>query len=314
MSTLLLIETDGHSAKKSSLACIGAAAQLEQPLDCLVLGEHAHRIALSVATIKGVSSVIINTHPAYHQGLASNVSQLIATLASDYQYIMAATSTWSKNIMPRSAALLKVGQLSDVTAIVSADTFERPIYAGNVLVTVQSYDPIKVITLRSTAFTAPNDTQSEAPIVENHDVFNNSRVKWISATTSKSDFPSLTSADVIVSGGRAFENKAQFESLLHPLAHTLGAAVGASRAAVDAGFISNDYQIGQTGKVVAPNIYIAIGISGATQHLAGIMDSNIIIAINKDPNANIHKVATYSLITDALTAIPELLEKIQNLN
>ena len=310
MKALVLIEADQDGIKRSSLATINAASQLTDHIDLLITGQHPDHIATEAATLASVNTVFTNRHPAYHHGLATNSSALVASLAPAYSFILTAATTHGKNIMPRVAATLDVAQLSDITAIIDQDTFKRPIYAGNVIVTVKSLDSIKVITVRSTCFNANLKRNNQAEIVELDTVFETTAEQFISRHTSRTDQPKLTSADIIVSGGRAFKDSKHFSQLLTPLATKLGAAIGASRAAVDAGFISNDFQIGQTGKVVAPNVYFAIGISGAIQHLAGILDSNIIVAINKDPNANIHTIASYSLVGDLFAIVPELTDKL----
>ena len=311
MSVLIIVHAKQPKLDKSVLSCLTAAQHCQQEIDCLVVGEHSHSLADIVATLTGIRAVIRNDHSAYHHGIARSLSRLIASVGQHYQMIIAPANTWSKNCLPGTAALLNVGMLSDVTQIIDPETFIRPIYAGSVFIHVKSHDPIKVLTIRTTAFQSDAQFGPAVAITDNHDVFESNNVKWLNVTSSQSEFTPLSQANTVISGGRGFESKAQFEQLLHPLATHLGAALGASRAAVDAGFISNDHQIGQTGKVVAPNIYFAIGISGATQHLAGMIDSHIIIAINKDPNANIHQVANYSLIADLKQAIPALLEKIQ---
>lgn len=309
MSTLVILQSQKTtSLLPSNLACITAAKQFNQPITALIIGPNAIEQATQAAKLDGVNQVIFNQHSAYQQGIASNISRLIESIAPAYDTILTAATQWGKNIMPRVAAKLNVGQLSDVSRIIDNQTFERPIYAGSAVITVKSLDPIKVLTIRSTCF---NDSVNEQPaveVIENNTVFEQPNVNWIKLTQSKSRFADLSSAEVIISGGRGLTDQQQFEDLLFPLAQKLGAAIGASRAAVDAGYISNDYQIGQTGKVVAPKIYIAIGISGASQHLAGILDSQIIIAINKDPNAKIHSIADYSLIEDASTVITSLLK------
>ena len=309
MSTLVILQSQKKASLLSSnIASITAAKQFNQPITALIIGPNAAEQAIHVAKLDGVNQVIFNQHRAYKQGVASNISRLIESISPDYNTFLTAATQWGKNFMPRVAAKLNVGQLSDVTRIIDHQTFERPIYAGSAVITVKSLDPIKVLTIRSTCFNHSINEQPAAEVIENNAVFEQPNVNWIKLTQSESRFADLCTAEVIISGGRGFTNQQQFEDLLFPLAQKLGAAIGASRAAVDAGYISNDYQIGQTGKVVAPKIYIAIGISGASQHLAGMLDSEIIIAINKDPNAKIHSIADYSLIEDASNAINALLK------
>jgi len=310
MKTVVLIEPGKNGIKKSSHASIDAALQCTTSIDCLITGKHLNEAAQVAARIKGVNAVFVSEHSAYHHGNAVNISKLILSEFSNYDYFISAATGFGKNIMPRVAAKLNVGQLSDISKIIDSNTFKRPIYAGNVIATVKSTDPKKVLTIRSTCFESITDQQPPSTIIKLDAIFDNANTTFVSKHTSPSDQPKLGSADIVVSGGRGFGNSDNFNSLLTPLAAKLNAAIGASRAAVDAGFISNDHQVGQTGKVVAPNVYFAIGISGAIQHLAGMSDSKLIIAINKDPNANIHQIADYSLIGDLFNILPDLTHKI----
>jgi electron transfer flavoprotein alpha subunit len=305
MSTLVLAEHDNQSLKPATLNAVAAAEALGDGVDILVAGENCGPAAEAAARIPGVGKVLVADNGAYGHQLAENVSLLIADLGADYDNLIAAATTTGKNVMPRVAALLDVGQISDIIAVESADTFKRPIYAGNVIATVQSLDAKKVITVRTTAFDGvPAEGGSAA--VEAVDAVHDAGISaFVGEEMAASDRPELTAADIVISGGRGMQNGENF-AMLESIADKLGAAVGASRAAVDAGFVPNDMQVGQTGKIVAPNLYIAVGISGAIQHLAGMKDSKVIVAINKDEDAPIFQVADYGLVADLFSAVPEL--------
>ena len=309
MSVLVLVEHDGSTIKDATLATVTAAAKLGD-VNALVVGHDADGAAQAAAKIAGVGKVFVATSAALEHQLAEAVAPIAARLMDSHDAFIAPATTTGKNIAPRVAALLDVMQISDVLSIEGDDTFTRPIYAGNAIATVKSKDSKKVITVRTTAFEkAPADGGSGS--IEQVDAgADDGKSSFVSAETSKSERPELTSAKVIVSGGRAFGSSEQFHTLLDPLADKLGAGVGASRAAVDAGYAPNDYQVGQTGKIVAPEVYIAIGISGAIQHLAGMKDSKTIIAINKDEEAPIFQVADIGLVGDLFKIVPELTEKL----
>ena len=309
MTILVIAEHDNSSLKGATLNAVTAATQMGDELHLLVAGSNCGAAAEAAAQVAGVSKVLVADAAAYGHQLAENVSKLIVELADNYSHIVAPATTNGKNYMPRVAALLDVAQLSDITAVESADTFQRPIYAGNAIATVQSLDSVKVITVRGTAFDAAAAEGGSATVeaLDSEQDAGNSR--FVSEEMAKSDRPELTAADVVISGGRGMGNGENF-AMLETLADKLGAAVGASRAAVDAGFVPNDMQVGQTGKIVAPNLYIAVGISGAIQHLAGMKDSKIIVAINKDEEAPIFSVADYGLVADLFEAVPELEQKI----
>ena len=305
MSILILAEHDNASIKGATLNTVAAAKAIGGDITVLVAGEGCGAAAEAAAKIEGVGKVLCADNAAYGHQLAENVSLLVAELGKDYGYILAPATTNGKNTLPRAAALLDVAQISEIISVESADTFKRPIYAGNVIATVQSSDAIKVITVRATAFdavAAEGGSASVEAVASAHDAGNSSYVR---EEVAKSDRPDLTAASVVVSGGRGMQNGDNF-AMLYSLADKLGAAVGASRAAVDAGFVPNDMQVGQTGKIVAPGLYIAVGISGAIQHLAGMKDSKVIVAINKDEDAPIFQVADYGLVADLFNAVPEL--------
>ncbi|CAA0119956.1 electron transfer flavoprotein subunit alpha/FixB family protein [Zhongshania aliphaticivorans] len=305
MSILILAEHDNASIKGATLNTVAAAKAIGGDITVLVAGEACGAAAEAAAKIEGVSKVLVADNAAYGHQLAENVSLLVAELGKDYAYILAPATTNGKNTLPRAAALLDVAQISEIISVESADTFKRPIYAGNVIATVQSSDAIKVITVRTTAFdavAAEGGSASVEAVASAHDAGNSSYVR---EEVAKSDRPELTAASIVVSGGRGMQNGDNF-AMLYSLADKLGAAVGASRAAVDAGFVPNDMQVGQTGKIVAPGLYIAVGISGAIQHLAGMKDSKVIVAINKDEDAPIFQVADYGLVADLFDAVPEL--------
>ena len=305
MKTLVIAEHDNASLKAATLNAVAAAGALGGDVDILVAGANCGAAADAAAQVPGVSKVICADNAAYEHQLAENVSLLVAELGADYDNLLAPSTANGKNIMPRVAALLDVGQISDILSVESADTFKRPIYAGNVIATVQSSDPKKVITVRTTAFDAVPAEGGSAAVEACAAAHDAGVSQFIREEVAVSDRPELTSASVVISGGRGMQNGDNF-SLLEGIADKLNAAIGASRAAVDAGFVPNDYQVGQTGKIVAPDLYIAVGISGAIQHLAGMKDSKVIVAINKDEDAPIFQVADYGLVADLFEALPEL--------
>ena len=305
MKTLVIAEHDNTSLKTATLNAVAAAGTLGGDVDILVAGAGCGAVADAAAQVPGVSKVICADNGAYEHQLAENVSLLVAELGADYDNLLAPSTANGKNIMPRVAAMLDVGQISDILAVESPDTFKRPIYAGNVIATVQSADPKKVITVRTTAFDAVAAEGGNATVEACSAAHDAGVSKFIREEVAESDRPELTSASVVISGGRGMQNGDNF-SLLEGIADKLNAAIGASRAAVDAGFVPNDYQVGQTGKLVAPDLYIAVGISGAIQHLAGMKDSKVIVAINKDEDAPIFQVADYGLVADLFEALPEL--------
>ncbi len=306
MSTLLLADVaNGHLGSSTSKA-LTAAKALGAPVTILVVGVDVAAAAANAAKLDGVAKVLAVDSAQYANHLAEPMAALVVSLANQFSAIVSSATSNSKNILPRVAALLDVMQVSEITKVVSADTFERPIYAGNAIQTVQATDAIKVITVRTAAFTATADGTSSAPVefLANGPDSNLSSFKG--EAVAKSDRPELTAAKIIISGGRALQNSENFKTYIEPVADKLGAAMGASRAAVDAGYAPNDWQVGQTGKVVAPELYIAVGISGAIQHLAGMKDSKVIVAINKDEEAPIFQVADYGLVADLFKALPEL--------
>ena len=305
MKTLVIAEHDNASLKAATLNAVAAAGALGGDVDILVAGAGCGAAADAAAQVPGVSKVICADNAAYEHQLAENVSLLIAELGADYDNLLAPSTANGKNFMPRVAALLDVGQISDILSVESADTFKRPIYAGNVIATVQSSDVKKVITVRTTAFDAVPAEGGSASLEACAAAHDAGVSQFIREEVAVSDRPELTSASVVISGGRGMQNGDNF-SLLEGIADKLNAAIGASRAAVDAGFVPNDYQVGQTGKIVAPDLYIAVGISGAIQHLAGMKDSKVIVAINKDEDAPIFQVADYGLVADLFEALPEL--------
>ena len=305
MKTLVIAEHDNVSLKAATLNAIAAAGALGGDVDILVAGAGCGAAADAAAQVPGISKVICADNAAYEHQLAENVSLLVAELGADYDNLLSPSTANGKNIMPRVAALLDVGQISDILSVEGADTFKRPIYAGNVIATVQSSDPKKVITVRTTAFDAVPAEGGSATVEACSAAHDAGVSQFIREEVAVSDRPELTSASVVISGGRGMQNGDNF-SLLEGIADKLNAAIGASRAAVDAGFVPNDYQVGQTGKIVAPDLYIAVGISGAIQHLAGMKDSKVIVAINKDEDAPIFQVADYGLVADLFEALPEL--------
>ena len=309
MTALVISEHDNSELKGATLNTITAAQKLDDEIHLLVAGFNCNSVAESAATIEGVSKVLYVDSPEYENFLAENISLLIKNISNDYSSILAPATTNGKNYMPRVAALLDVAQISDISAVESKDTFQRPIYAGNCIATVKSSDEVKVITVRTTAFDPVSPESGSAEILKLEEVNDAGISQFIKDELAESDRPELTAADVIISGGRGMQNGENF-NLLEGIADKLGAAIGASRAAVDSGFVPNDYQVGQTGKIVAPNLYIAVGISGAIQHLAGMKDSKVIVAINKDEDAPIFQVADYGLVADLFTALPEMESKI----
>ena len=309
MTTLVIVEHEGGQLKAATLNAITAALKIGGPVHLLVAGNQCVALAQTAAKIAGVEKVRVADAPQFAHPLAENLAALVVALASDYSHILAPATTFGKNFLPRAAALLDVAQISDIIAVESPDTFVRPIYAGNALATVQSADRIKVVTVRTTGFEAAKSEGGSAAVEAVAAVNDAGSSRFVSQELIKSERPELTSARVIVSGGRGMGNGESFK-LLEALADKLNAAVGASRAAVDSGFVPNDYQVGQTGKVVAPELYIAVGISGAIQHLAGMKDSKVIVAINKDAEAPIFQIADYGLVADLFQAVPELTDKL----
>ena len=305
MTALVVLDFDAHGIKQPARSAIAAAAKLGE-VHGLVVGNGVAAAAEAAAKIPGLSKVLVADAPGYDHDLAEPVAALIVALAPNYSHILQAATAMGKNVLPRAAALLDVQVISDISGVVDADTFVRPIYAGNALATVKTADAKKVLTVRASSFdpvpaeggTAAIEAVSIAPV--------EGKSKYLGSELSKSERPELTAAKIIISGGRGMQNGENFTKLLDPIADKLGAAVGASRAAVDAGFVPNDYQVGQTGKIVAPDLYIAVGISGAIQHLAGMKDSKVIVAINKDEDAPIFQVADYGLVGDLFNILPEL--------
>jgi electron transfer flavoprotein alpha subunit len=308
MSILVFAEHDNSELKADTLKTVAAAQAIGGDIHLLVTGHNCQAVAEAASKVNGVSKVLVADNAVYEHQLAENISLLVTELAADYSHIIATALTTGKNFMPRVAALLDVTQISDIIAVESSDTFVRPIYAGNAIATVQSLDSKKVITVRSTGFDAVA-TDGNAEIVAVDKITDAGISSYVSEKLSVSERPELGAASVIISGGRGMQNGENFK-LLDGIADKLGAAIGASRAAVDAGFVANDMQVGQTGKIVAPDLYIAVGISGAIQHLAGMKDSKVIVAINKDAEAPIFQVADYGLVADLFDALPELESKL----
>jgi electron transfer flavoprotein alpha subunit len=306
MAALVIAEHDNHSLKGATLNAVAAALQCSPEVDVLVAGSGAGAVATAASQISGVRKVIQIDAAELADQLAEPLAAQILSIANHYSHLLAPATANGKNVMPRVAAKLDVAQLSDITKVVSADTFERPIYAGNAIATVQSSDPVKVITVRTTGFDPVLANGGSASIETKEANSTEATSTFVARELTKSDRPELSAAKIIVSGGRGLGSGEKYQELIAPLADKLGAALGASRAAVDAGYVPNDYQVGQTGKIVAPQLYIAIGISGAIQHLAGMKDSKVIVAINKDPDAPIFSVADYGLVADLNTAVPEL--------
>ena len=308
MAALVIAEHDNVSLKAATLNAIAAALQCAPEVDVLIAGSNADAVAAAASQVMGVSKVILVDDLSLADQLAEPLAAQVLALANNYSHILAPATASGKNTLPRVAAKLDVAQLSDVTKVINAQTFERPIYAGNAIATVESGDPVKVITVRTTGFDPVATSGGSASIEKQPAVStaNPAASTFIGRELTKSDRPELTAAKIIVSGGRGLGSGEKYQELIAPLADQLGAALGASRAAVDAGYVPNDYQVGQTGKIVAPQLYIAVGISGAIQHLAGMKDSKVIVAINKDPEAPIFSVADYGLVADLNTALPEL--------
>ncbi|MDZ7892726.1 MAG: electron transfer flavoprotein subunit alpha/FixB family protein [Rhodoferax sp.] len=307
MTALVIAEHDNASIKGATLNTVTAAAQAGGDVHVLVAGSNAGAAAAAAAQIAGVSKVIHADSAAFEHGLAENVAAQVLAIAGAYSHIVFPATASGKNIAPRVAAKLDVGQVSDITKVVSADTFERPIYAGNAIATVQATDSVKVLTVRTTGFDPAAATGGSAAVETVTAAATSAAVTFVGSEIAKNDRPELTAAKIIVSGGRALGSSEKFSEVMTPLADKLGAALGASRAAVDAGYAPNDWQVGQTGKIVAPQLYVACGISGAIQHLAGMKDSKVIVAINKDPEAPIFSVADFGLEADLFAAVPELI-------
>ena len=309
MSILVIAEHDNSELKTATLNTVAAGMAIGGDIDILVAGSDCDSVAESASQVPGVGKVLLANKETYKNSLAENLGNLVVELAEGYSHILAPATTSGKNFMPRVAAKLDVSQISDISAVISEDTFERPIYAGNCIATVQSTDSVKVITVRTTGFDACEATGGSASISAVDNDTDAGVSSFVKEEIAESDRPELTAADVVISGGRGMQNGDNF-SLLNGIADKLGAAIGASRAAVDSGFVPNDMQVGQTGKIVAPDLYIAVGISGAIQHLAGMKDSKVIVAINKDEEAPIFQVADYGLVADLFDALPELEAKI----
>jgi electron transfer flavoprotein alpha subunit len=309
MTALVVAEHNNQELKPVTLNTVTAALELDQNVHILIAGNGCSAVAEEAAKISGAAKVLLVESDAYENFLAENIASLVSNISGDYDFILAPTTTNGKNVMPRVAALQDVSQISDISAIESPDTFQRPIYAGNCIATVKSNDAKKIITVRTTGFDAADATSGSAEILTLEEINDAGISKFVKEEIAESDRPELTAADVIISGGRGMQNGDNF-SILEGIADKLGAAIGASRAAVDSGFVPNDYQVGQTGKIVAPDLYIAVGISGAIQHLAGMKDSKVIVAINKDEDAPIFQVADYGLVADLFEAMPELESKI----
>jgi electron transfer flavoprotein alpha subunit len=310
MSTLVIVEHDNQQMHAATRNTFAAALQLDKNPVLLVVGHNCQKVAEQAAAMAGVHAVWLVDNPCYVHQLAENMSELVVSMASSFSAILAPASTFGKNLLPRVAAKLDVTQVSDVSRIIDQNSFEHPIYAGNAIETLRVLDPIKVLTIRTTAFDAINETQSPCSIDQIDKVLEEKNTHFIKHELSRSERPDLSSAKIVVSGGRGLQSAEKFK-LIEELADTLGAAVGASRAAVDAGFVPNDFQVGQTGKVVAPALYIAVGISGAIQHLAGMKDSKVIVAINKDAEAPIFQIATYGLVGDLFELIPQMIKQIK---
>ena len=310
MAILVYAEHDNKELKKATLNTVTAASKIGGDIVVLVAGLGCEAVAEQAAKVAGVSKVLCASNAAFEHQLAENVAKLVVSLAGDYSHIVAPATTTGKNFLPRVAALLDVNMLTDVTAVIDAETFERPIYAGNAIATVKDTESKKIITVRTTAFDAAAAEGGTASIEQVSAGEDAGKSKFVGEELAKSDRPELTAAEIVVSGGRALASGENFTKYIEPLADKLGAAMGASRAAVDAGYVPNDLQVGQTGKIVAPNLYIAAGISGAIQHLAGMKDSKVIVAINNDPEAPISQVADYFLEGDIFTVLPELTSKL----
>ncbi|HEX6265419.1 MAG TPA: electron transfer flavoprotein subunit alpha/FixB family protein [Burkholderiales bacterium] len=311
MAILVVAEHDNRSIRKATLSALAAAQKIGPDIHLLVAGHQAGEAAKAAAQVSGAKKVLHADAPQLAELLAENVASLITGIAKGYSHILAPATSNGKNVMPRVAALLDVQQISDISGVESADTFVRPIYAGNALATVQSKDPVKVITVRTTAFDAVSPSGGSAAIETVAAPPDSGLSAFVSREVSKSERPELTAAKIIVSGGRGMGSGENFTKVLEPLADKLGAAMGASRAAVDAGFVPNDWQVGQTGKIVAPDLYVAVGISGAIQHLAGMKDSRVIVAINKDEEAPIFQVADYGIVGDLFQIVPAVVDELK---
>jgi len=310
MTTLVIAEHDNATVKGATLNAVTAALKCGGEVHVLIAGSNAAEAAKAASQIAGVGKVLHVEAAYFEHGLAENIAAQVLVLAKDYSHLLFPATAAGKNIAPRVAASLDVGQISDITKVDSADTFERPIYAGNAISTVQSLDAIKVITVRTTGFDPAAASGGSAAVEKIAAVADSGKSTFVGSEIAKNDRPELTAAKIIVSGGRALGSSDKFKEVLTPLADKLGAALGASRAAVDAGYAPNDWQVGQTGKIVAPQLYVAAGISGAIQHLAGMKDSKVIVAINKDPEAPIFSVADFGLEADLFTAVPELVKSL----
>jgi len=309
MSTLVIAEHDNTNLKPATLNTVAAASVIGGAVHILIAGNACQSVADEAAAVEGVEKVILADDSAYENQLAESTANLIKSISTDYSHILAPATTFGKNVLPRLSALLDVQQISEITEVVSEDTFKRPIYAGSCIATVKSSDAIKVITVRATAFDPVNASGGSASVESISADGVSDLSSFVNEEIAQSDRPELTAASIVISGGRGMQSGDNFH-LLETIADKLGAAVGASRAAVDAGFVPNDYQVGQTGKIVAPDLYIAVGISGAIQHLAGMKDSKVIVAINKDEDAPIFQVADYGLVADLFNALPELAEQL----
>jgi electron transfer flavoprotein alpha subunit len=309
MSILVIAEHDNKNLKGATLNTLNAATQIGDEIHLLVAGHETNNVVEESQSLNGLTKIINVDNELYENSLAEEVEKLVTSIAADYSYILAPATTFGKNLMPRIAAKMDTQQISDIISVESSDTFKRPIYAGSCIATVKSSDEIKVITVRSTAFDAVEKDNSNIPVDTLSAIDACGVSEFVSEELAESDRPELTAAEIVISGGRGMQSGENFH-LLDSIADKLGAAVGASRAAVDAGFVPNDYQVGQTGKIVAPDLYIAVGISGAIQHLAGMKDSKVIVAINKDEDAPIFQVADYGLVADLFNALPELDSKL----
>ncbi|MDN5566430.1 MAG: FAD-binding protein [Psychrobacter sp.] len=310
MAILVYAEHDNASLKKATLNTIAAAKEIGGDIHVLVAGSGNQAVADEAAKVEGVTKVLVADNAVYEHQLAENIALLVADIAGDYSHILAPATTTGKGFMPRAAALLDVSMLSEITKVIDAQTFERPIYAGNATATVKTSEDKVVLTVRATAFDPAASEGGSATVEPIDNVQQSDKATFVSEEMAKSDRPELTSASIVVSGGRALANGENFTKYIEPLADKLGAAIGASRAAVDAGYVANDMQVGQTGKIIAPDLYIAAGISGAIQHLAGMKDSKVIVAINNDPDSPIASVADYFLEADLFEALPELTSKV----
>tara|TARA_B110000003_G_scaffold52918_1_gene52578 strand:+ start:291 stop:1220 length:930 start_codon:yes stop_codon:yes gene_type:complete len=309
MKILVIAEHDNTSLKGSTNSTIAAAKEISSDISVLVAGHSCSSVSDEAACLDGVTSVMLADSSTYENFLAEDIANLIVSISDDFEYILAPATTFGKNFLPRVAAILDSQQISEITEVVSADTFKRPIYAGSCIATVKTLEPKKIISVRSTAFDGVTKGESQASVTDVSPTDSLNVSSFVKEDLAVSDRPELTAADIVVSGGRGMQSGDNFH-LLDSIADKLGAAVGASRAAVDAGFVPNDYQVGQTGKIVAPDLYIAVGISGAIQHLAGMKDSKVIVAINKDEDAPIFQVADYGLVADLFEALPELDSKL----